>query len=1023
MGTRASGVLLHITSLPSEFGIGDMGPWAYRFADFLAHGGQSYWQVLPLHPTDPLSAHSPYSSTSAMAGNPNLISPELLVAWGLLVQEDVARPPWFPRESCLYEEAIPYKEGLLGRAVERFGEAHGLWQEYKAFCQRERGWLEDYVLFAALKALHGGSSWVEWPQKLKWRDPVALEEARRELQRELERGRFLQFLFFRQWEALKGHCARKGIRLIGDVPIYVSHDSADVWANPELFHLDGDGKPTVVAGVPPDYFSRSGQRWGNPIYRWDLMEQTGFRWWVRRIGQNLRWFDKVRIDHFRGLMAYWEIPAAEPTAVKGRWVKAPGEALLRRILSEFPRESLIAEDLGIITPDVREVMERLGIPGMRVLQFAFSGDFPQNAYLPHNHVPRCVVYTGTHDNNTTRGWFEKEATSQERQRLSMYLGREVTAAQLPREMIRLAMMSAADTVILPLQDLLGLGEEARMNRPSTTEGNWRWRLDPELMGPGTLELLRDLTWAYGRWPRGSGLGRDQKRDSLAAIWPKPRGGTLSGPWPGQPVLYEINTWAWLQELSRELGRPVDLAGVPDEQWDRIAAWGLDGVWLMGVWERSPFSARMAWEDSHLRRECEEALGGLERQWVVGSPYSVRRYVVDRRLGGPRGLAVAREMLARRGLRLVLDYVPNHVAPDHPWVREHPEYLLQGEKEELEKEPSAFLELQGRVFACGRDPFFPPWRDTVQVNAFHPGFREASLETLQSIAQQCDGLRCDMAMLLLDRVFQMTWAGRAKEPLSREFWAEMIGRLRRSHPHMLLLAEVYWGMEEELLRLGFDLCYDKVFYDRLVHDRAQSVLEHLSRPSPHQERLLRFLENHDEKRAAGVFPLPRHRAAALCMATVPGAKLYHQGQWEGRRKRLPIQLGCVPEEAAQEEIRELYRKILEISRRAVPPTGMWRICQMRGWPDNQSFQELMAWAWERLGQRFAFVVNFSEGPAQAMVRFPWDDLAGSTWFLEDLVVGETYRRDGSQMALEGLFVDLPPWGAHLFRFNPAGACKS
>lgn len=1019
MAPRASGILLHITSLPSEFGIGDLGPWAYRFADLLAQAGQSCWQVLPVHPTDPLSGHSPYSTTSSMAGNPFLVSPELLGAWGLLNSEETAQVPDFPRATCLYEEVIPYKQALLERAWERFGEGHRLWEEYRAFCQREKGWLEDYVLFTAIKAAQDGRPWTMWPEELRQRDPGALERTGMELGRDLEKGRFLQFLFFRQWEGLKAHCSSKGIRLIGDVPIYVNHDSADVWAAPELFHLDKQGNPTVVAGVPPDYFSKTGQRWGNPIYRWDLLEKTGFQWWIRRIGQNLRWFHQIRIDHFRGLLGYWEIPASEATAVKGRWVKAPGEALLRRILSEFPRESLIAEDLGIITPDVTEVMELLGIPGMRVLQFAFSGDFPQNAYLPHNHTHNCVVYTGTHDNNTLKGWFQKETTSQERVNIFLYLGRQVSEEELPWEMIRLAMMSVAETVILPMQDILGLGEEARMNRPSTSHGNWRWRVDPKHMDPKIFQRLGRITWAYGRSSRGPEENegkREAKEDLRLDVRQDLTNPTVSGSWPGQPVLYEIHTWAWLQELSRKLGRPVDLASVPEEEWDKLAAWGLDGVWLMGVWERSPFSARMAWEDPGLRKEWGEALGSLEKEQVVGSPYSVRRYVVDQRLGGPEGLAAAREMLARRGLRLVLDYVPNHVAPDHPWVKEHPEYLLRGDEEDLAKDPGSFLEVEGRIFACGRDPFFPPWRDTLQVNVFNPGFREASLETLRAIGEQCDGLRCDMAMLLVDKVFQMTWAHRAGEPLSQEFWAQIIPALRRTHPHLLLLAEVYWGMEEELLRLGFDLCYDKVFYDRLVHDRAQSLLDHLEKTSNFQERLLRFLENHDEARAAGIFPSGRHEAAALVLATVPGAKLYHHGQWEGRKKRIPVQMGFAPEEPLDAGVAKLYRRISKIKRKALPHTGMWTLCRVTGWPDNQSFENLMAWAWERHGERFAFVVNFSGSSSQGMVRLPWGDLAGNDWLLEDFLGGETYRRKGSGMLREGLFVDLGPWQGHLFLFH-------
>ncbi len=1023
MAKRASGVLLHITSLPSQFGIGDLGPWAYRFANLLAEAGQSCWQVLPIHPTDPLSGHSPYSTTSSMAGNPFLISPELLVAWGLLGREETAPAPEFPRGNCLYEEVIPYKEKLLGKALERFGEKHRLWQEFKAFCEQEKHWLEDHALFTSLKGAHEGKPWVCWPEEFRWRDPEALGRATRELAGEVQEAKALQFLFFRQWEGLKAHCARKGIRLIGDVPIYVNHDSADVWAAPELFQLEKDGNPKVVAGVPPDYFSATGQRWGNPIYRWDLLEKTGFQWWIRRIGQNLRWFHKIRIDHFRGLLGYWEIPASESTAIRGRWVRAPGEALLERILSEFPKESLIAEDLGVITPDVKEAMERFGIPGMRVLQFAFGGDFPQNAYLPHNHSPNCVVYTGTHDNNTMRGWFEREASPQELRRLFLYLGREVSARELPGEMIRLAMGSVAETVILPMQDILGLGEEARMNRPSVAQGNWRWRLDPRLMDPKIFEWLGRLSWVYGRSSQGPQAEEGQwnmRGESPAGLLEAWKGSDVSGPWPAQPILYEIHTWAWLEELSRRIGRPVDLSSVPEEEWDRLAAWGLDGVWLMGVWERSPVSAKMAWEDPVLRGEWEAAFGRLEKEWVVGSAYSVGRYVVDKRLGGPQGLAAAREMLARRGLRLILDYVPNHVAPDHPWVQEHPEYLIQGQEEDLGSQPGHFLRVGGRIFACGKDPFFPPWRDTVQVNVFDPGFREASLLTLRQIADQCDGLRCDMAMLLLDRVFEMTWAQRAGERLPQEFWAEILPALRRTHPHLLLLAEVYWGMEEELLRLGFDLCYDKVLYDRLVYDGAQSLLDHLEKTLPFQERLLRFLENHDEPRASGVLSLGRHRAAALLLATVPGAKLYHHGQWEGRKKRIPVQMGFSPQENPEKEVEEIYGRVSSLGRRAFPPTGTWGVCKVEGWPDNLSFQEVLAWAWHKQAEKFLFVLNFSQSPSQAMVRLPWEELSEGEWFLEDLLGGETYRRDGSRILKEGLFVDLGPWQAHLFLLRKAWA---
>lgn len=1019
MGERASGVVMHISSLPSDFGIGDMGPWAFRFADILAAAVQRYWQVLPLNPTDQISDNSPYSSVSAMAGNPLLISPELLLAWGLLRQEDICDVPPFPRDKCRYEEVIPYKRTLMEKAFSRFGQSHPLRGDYDSFCELERDWLDDYALFISIKRKSGGRAWVDWPKGLKWRDPDALDSARLELAREMELEKFLQFLFFRQWRDLREHCAKRGILLIGDIPIYVNHDSVDVWTNPHLFQLDEDGNPMVVAGVPPDYFSPTGQRWGNPLYRWDRLEETGFDWWLRRIAHNLRFLDRIRVDHFRGLVGYWEIPASEQTAVKGRWVKAPGREFLEAVLSKFPRQCLIAEDLGSITQDVTDLMKAFGIPGMKVLQFAFSGDFPENPYLPHNHEPNCVVYTGTHDNNTLRGWFETEATKDERDRLFRYLGKELSSQRVPQEMMRLAMMSVADLAVVPFQDVLGLGQEARMNTPSTPRGNWRWRLPPESLREEHLEFLKELSWTYGRASGSEAPSRElegSRESPMTFVWPFGHRESAAGQWPGEPVIYEIPTWTWLVELGDRLGKTVTLDTVPAQEWDRIASLGVDGVWLMGVWERSPVSARMAWEDPLIREECREALGALKEGDLVGSPYSVKRYVVDQRLGGPRGLARAREMLAQRGIRLILDFVPNHLAPDHPWVSEHPDYFVQGSREDLQRAPGSYMGVAGKVFAKGRDPFFPPWGDTVQLNAFQRGYREEALRTLKEIADQCDGIRCDMAMLLLEKVFTMTWGEKARRECEGEFWEEVIPRFKESHPRTLLVAEVYWGLEEELLRLGFDLCYDKVLYDRLVHDAAPSVMEHLRASLDTQRRLLRFLENHDEKRASVALPLRRHRAAALVLCTVPGAKLYHHGQLQGRRVRVPIQLGKAPNEAPNAEVEAMYRELLGLGRRVSPHTHMWSLCQIGGWPDNPSYQNLMAWAWDKAVERFAAIVNFSNVRSQGMVRMPWLDMAGKYWALHELLSGELYRRDGSQMLNPGLFVDLPPWGAHLFRMH-------
>jgi 4-alpha-glucanotransferase len=497
MNRRSSGILLHLTSLPGSFGIGDMGPQAYRFVDFLAESGQSFWQILPLTPIDRNHDCSPYHSPSAFAGNPLLISPERLVVAGLLADADIASAPDYPAGRVDFSAVTAHKERLFQLAYDRF-QARGIDAEFDRFCRQHAGWLDNFVLFDSLKSHYHGDSWNKWPVEIRDRDPHALLTAQNELGKRVQELKFRQYIFYRQWSDLRRYCRQKHIQIIGDIPIYLPYDSADVWMHPELFKLGEDKQPSVVSGVPPDYFSDTGQLWGHPVYRWDALQKSDYAWWIRRLGHQLELFDVVRIDHFRGLVAYWAVPASEKTAINGKWVPVPVDDFLNKLLKHFAYLPIIAEDLGTITPDVREIMCRYRLPGMRVLLFAFGQDFPTGAFLPHNHVKHCFIYTGTHDNNTVRGWFENEADAEEKNRLFRYIGRDISADEICWEMIRLAMMSVADTAIIPLQDLLGLGAEARMNDPSEETGNWHWRLDKD---PVTRELsgrLREMTETYGR---------------------------------------------------------------------------------------------------------------------------------------------------------------------------------------------------------------------------------------------------------------------------------------------------------------------------------------------------------------------------------------------------------------------------------------------------------------------------------------------------------------------------------------------
>ncbi len=495
---RSSGVLLHISSLPSQYGIGDLGPSAYHFASTLSEAKQRYWQMLPVTPTDAGSGYSPYSSPSAYAGNVLFISPELLFNQGFLSKNDLKSAPSFTKGKVDYPQVTAWKSALFQISYAAFQKrrTHNN-AEFESFFEANRSWLEDYSLFSALKSHFNGKSWNYWPADLRSKSAHILDIVRVNLHERIEYEIFLQFVFFTQWQELKKRCNALDIQLIGDMPIYVSYDSADVWTNSNLFQLDTSQHPVNVSGVPPDYFSKTGQRWGNPLYDWETMQLDNYSWWHRRLQQTLSMFDLVRIDHFRGLSAYWSIPAKDSTAEKGEWRIGPGAQFLQSIARKFPSLPLIAEDLGTITADVRELLTNFDLPGMKVLQFAFDDDISENAYAPHNVAEHCVLYTGTHDNNTANSWYSKETTAKQKDLLQLYIGSDVTTSNIHRHLLRLALCSRANLVILPMQDICGLGEESRMNTPGVAKGNWTWRLTDEEYADEWAYLL-SLTEIFGR---------------------------------------------------------------------------------------------------------------------------------------------------------------------------------------------------------------------------------------------------------------------------------------------------------------------------------------------------------------------------------------------------------------------------------------------------------------------------------------------------------------------------------------------
>ncbi len=494
---RSSGILLHPTCFPGTPGIGTLGTWAHRWLDFLADAGQTVWQVLPLGPTG--YGDSPYQSYSSHAGNIYLIDLDQCIEQGLLTQQELGQVPERPPHQVDYCLMYEWKRPLLYQMASHFQDraSEDALENYRQFCAQKGHWLEDFALFMACKEAHEGRPWTEWPKPLKTRSERSLTSFVKKNAEMIENQKVLQFLFFEQWSKVRQYANERRIRILGDLPIFVALDSADAWVCPELFHFDEELALEVVAGVPPDYFSADGQLWGNPLYRWDKHKKTGYKWWLQRLSSALELYDMLRVDHFRGFEAYWEVPAGEETARNGRWVKGPGSHFFKKVLKEFPDTPIVAEDLGDISDEVRELRDQFELPGMLVLQFAFGGG-PDNAFLPHHHEKNFVVYTGTHDNDTTLGWYVQSASQEERGFFHQYCGNPRHVVQT---VIRLALNSCAHTAIVPFQDWLGLGSPARMNTPSEASRNWQWRFPESLFTRQLMQLIRTMTYASDRFPK------------------------------------------------------------------------------------------------------------------------------------------------------------------------------------------------------------------------------------------------------------------------------------------------------------------------------------------------------------------------------------------------------------------------------------------------------------------------------------------------------------------------------------------
>jgi 4-alpha-glucanotransferase len=507
---RSSGIILHPTSLPGPDGIGDLGPEAYRWVNFLSDAGCSLWQVLPLGPTG--YGDSPYQCFSAFAGNPFLVSPTLLLDEGLITRDDLADRPEFPTDKVAFGEVIQWKLTLLDRSYAHFKKASlkKIKGEFAEFIESEADWIIDFSLFMAIKEANGGVSWKDWPESLRTREPAAIEDFSNKHADSIQRHKYRQFLFFRQWEKLHHYAAEKGLTIIGDVPIFVAYDSTDAWAHPELFYMDIKGNPTVVAGVPPDYFSPTGQLWGNPLYNWPVHRESNYAWWIQRMRAALKLYDVIRLDHFRGFAGYWEVPFGNPTAEHGRWMRGPGAHFIQALGEALGDLPIIAEDLGEITPDVIELRDQFHLPGMKILQFAFGSD-SDDPFLPHNYVENCVAYSGTHDNDTSIGWYH-QAPEKEQDFCRRYLAR--SGADISWDMIRGVWSSVAKMSLAPMQDFLSLDTEFRMNYPGRASGNWFWRLQPNALTPGLQARIFESNILYSRLP-------ENKRPKKPAVKPKP----------------------------------------------------------------------------------------------------------------------------------------------------------------------------------------------------------------------------------------------------------------------------------------------------------------------------------------------------------------------------------------------------------------------------------------------------------------------------------------------------------------------
>jgi 4-alpha-glucanotransferase len=495
---RSAGILLHITSLPSAFAIGDLGPESKKFVDFLSRSKQRYWQLLPLNPTGPEQGYSPYSSISSLAGNMLLVSPEQMVSDGLLNKTEIDRHKVTATNKVNFQFAHEIRQQLFQRAYFNALKKKTLLRPFLTFCEREEYWLNDFALFVGLKQHHGNMPWYDWPDQYKFRNTRSLEQFRVSNVDTIRYVKWQQFIFFRQWKILKSYANQAGVHLFGDLPFYVSLDSADVWANPAIFSISKKGKMMGVSGVPPDYFNKNGQLWGMPTFRWDVLKKTKYTWWLQRIRKNMKLYDRLRLDHFRAFVDYWEVPEHHATAIRGKWKKGPGEEFFHTLWQTFGDLPFVAEDLGDINAAVYSLRDKFKLAGMKVLQFAFGDAMPTSAYIPHNFTSNFVVYTGTHDNNTTLGWFRKNVSKKERSQIEKYVGSPVDEKNIVKTLSRLAYATVADTVIVPMQDVLGLDEKARMNTPASVRDNWEWRFKSNALTGALERRLREWAILYNR---------------------------------------------------------------------------------------------------------------------------------------------------------------------------------------------------------------------------------------------------------------------------------------------------------------------------------------------------------------------------------------------------------------------------------------------------------------------------------------------------------------------------------------------